>query len=88
MGKNNSKEIIPTGDFKFMKNTDSDSVQFIEEWVKKYNFEGKLVVAKCDHLVTHLKVEMATGNPKRNAELQKQLTEAIKWQEWLYKLQP
>ena len=45
MGKNNSKEIIPTGDFKFMKNTDSDSVQFIEEWVKKYNFEGKLVVA-------------------------------------------
>ena len=49
------------------------------DWEKKYNFEGKLVVVKCNHLVTQLKVEMATGNQKKEKNIRR---------EWLYKLQP
>ena len=51
MGKNASKSQGSTGDRKYIEKKHTNShTKYVDRWIKKHSFSGKLVVEDCDKL--------------------------------------
>lgn len=80
MGQNQSVTIPK--DVKFMKRAFPGSVEFVNEWVKKYGFDGKLRLASVTGLLERLYVEeRVTVKEKKRRRIQRELHAAGMWKE-------
>ncbi|XP_030267253.1 pollen-specific leucine-rich repeat extensin-like protein 1 [Sparus aurata] len=82
MGGKNSRKTVDedsTGDKKYMKQWNPQSVKYLDKWQKKYGFTGRLKVREIEDLISRLETSLITKRGKKHEKRADELRIAHGW---------